>query len=333
MQQPKLFLHLPEYICTPDSMDIDKDGSLVLSCPNFAEPKTSSGCVVRISKDGRKVVKWFDVPVHPVTKVARNMGIAVIHQKAEVYDVYLCDNQGWSGAGELAFKGRMLKVTMDGGKMVKWVTMADNMEHPNGVRYRDGYIYVTQSLMVNVKGLGGKLVSGVYRFKEDDENINITNTLEDKNLLCTFITENPGCQYGADGIAFDKEGNLYVGNFGDGSVFRIVLGDDGSVLENKLWAQDTEQCQTCDGMVFDDAGNLYIADFSANAIARVTPDGKVERLAQSPDKSGFDGGLEQPGEPIIYDGKIVASCFDLVTGPDKINTGHEMPATLAYLDL
>jgi DNA-binding beta-propeller fold protein YncE len=228
----------------------------------------------------------------------------------------------------------MLKVTMDGDKMVSWVTIADNMEHPNGVRYRDGCIYATQSYMHRVEHPSGKLVSAVYRFKEDDENIDIKNTLEDKNLLCTFLTQNPGCQYGADGIALDPQGRIYVGNFGDGEVYRVTLAENGSVSENIPWAKDPAQLQTTDGMMFDSAGNLYVADFSANAIAKISPDGKtVTRLAQSPDKSGYGGGLEQPGEPIVYDGKIIASCFDLVTGPDKINTAHEMPATLAYLDL
>jgi len=333
MRQPRLFLHLPEYISTPDSMDIDRDGNLVLSCPNFAVA-ADSGCVVRISKEGRRVTKWFDVPVHPQTGVARNMGIAVVQRAGGLQDIYLCDNQGWSGAPDAVFKGRMLKVTMDGDRMVKWATIARNMEHPNGVRYRDGFIYVTQSAMINAKDPSGRLVSGVYRFAADDKDIDITNTLADKNLLCTFITKNPDDQYGVDGIAFDREGRLYIGNFGDGEVFRITLNPDGTVKENVSWARNPEQLQTTDGMIFDDAGNLYIADFSANAIARVSPDGKtVERLAQSPDKSGYGGGLEQPGEPIIYDGKIVASCFDLVSGPGKINTGHEMPATLAYLDL
>ena len=43
--------------------------------------------------------------------------------------------------------------------------------------------------------------------------------------------------------------------------------------------------------------------------------------------------LDQPGEPIIWQGKIVASCFDLVTDETKVNTQHEMPATMAELDL
>jgi len=314
-------------------MDIDHDGNLILSCPNFAEPSTS-GCVVRISPGDHKVTKWFDVPVHPETGVARNMGIAVVHQGDSIHDIYLCDNQGWSNAPDVVFKGRMLKVTMDGDRIVKWATMANGMEHPNGVRYRDGYIYVTQSLMINVKDPSGKLVSGVYKFAADDEGIEITNTLADKNLLCTYITENPDDQYGVDGIVFDKEGNLYIGNFGDGAVWRVTFNADGTVKENKLWAQDVENLLTTDGMIFDDKGYLYVADFTMNAIGRISPDGKtVTRLAQSPDKSGFAGGLEQPGEPIIFEGKIVASCFDLVTGGNKINTGHEMPATLSCLEL
>lgn len=36
---------------------------------------------------------------------------------------------------------------------------------------------------------------------------------------------------------------------------------------------------------------------------------------------------------IIWDGKLIASCFDLVTGPGKVNKKHEMPATLVSLTL
>ena len=80
----------------------------------------------------------------------------------------------------------------------------------------------------------------------------------------------------------------------------------------------------------DEKDNMYVADFSANAIARITPDRKIVRIAQSPDCDGSNGGLDQPGEPIVWNGKLIISCFDIVTGPDKINTKHD---TLAQLDL
>jgi hypothetical protein len=80
-------------------------------------------------------------------------------------------------------------------------------------------------------------------------------------------------------------------------------------------------------------GNLYIADFNNNAIVMVDKNRNVRRIAQSPDCDGFNGELDQPGEPIIWQGKIMASCFDLVTDETKVNTRHEMPATMAELDL
>ena len=76
MTESKLFCVLPDYVCTPDGMAIDRYGNLVLSCPNYAQDDLS-GCVVKIDKDGN-VKKWFDVPVHPETGVARNMGIALM---------------------------------------------------------------------------------------------------------------------------------------------------------------------------------------------------------------------------------------------------------------
>lgn len=325
--ESKLFTILPEYVKTPDGMEIDKKGNLILSCPNFAE-EGSSGCVLRISPDG-KAEKWFDVPVHPETGVARNMGIAFDDKGG----LFLCDNQGWSEKPELLYKGRLLRVQTEENGYSSYKVVAYHMEHPNGVRYRNGYVYVTQSYMHPVKREDGLLVSGVYRFSVEDENIRVNNDLDDKNLLCTFVTKNPDCQYGADGIVFDEEGNLYVGNFGDGEVYRITFDENGNVQSNLPFAGDKQELQSTDGMCFDKDGNLYVADFSANAVARISPEGKVERIASSPDTDGLKGELNQPGEPICYGGKVVLSCFNLVTGPDKVNTGHTMPCTLAYLDI
>jgi sugar lactone lactonase YvrE len=328
MLMPQLFATLPEDIAvTPDGMAVDSEGYLILSCPNFADA-SKPGCLLRISPD-RKVTKWADVPLHEETGRAHPMGIAF----GPDGDLYVCDNQGWSGAPELQFKGRILRLRIRDGQVVRSVVVAEGMEHPNGIRIRDGYAYVTQSLLSPVKDPSGLLVSCVYRFGLDEAGVQVTNTLADPHILTTFLTRNLECQYGADGIVFDRDGRLYVGNFGDGAVHRIELNETGGVLSNVVWAQNPEQLQTTDGMIFDEAGNLYIADFSANAIARVTPQGVVERIAQSPDSDGLNGELDQPGEPIIWNGKLVISCFDLVTGPDKVNTKHELPATLSYLDM
>ena len=201
------------------------------------------------------------------------------------------------------------------------------------MRIRDGYVYVTQSTLNKVKDPSGKLVSCVYRFALDDHDIHVQNTLEDEHLFATFITQNLGGRYGADGIAFNSKGELFVGNFGDGEIYKLTFNEDGSLKENVPFARDPQELTSTDGMIFDEHDNLYIADFRVNAIVKMTPDGKLQRLAQSPDTDGVHGELEQPGEPIIGQGKLLASCFDLSVGPGKVNTAHEMPATMAQLEL
>ena len=327
MIKSKLFAVLPDYVATPDGMAIDAEGNLILACPNYAD-QTLPGCILKIDKD-KNITKWFDVPVHEETGLASPMGIAF----GPDGDLYICDNQGWPGRPELIRKGRILRVRLDGNKIVKTTVVAKNMEHPNGMRIRDGYVYVTQSTLELVKHPSGKLVSCVYRFRLDDENIDITNTLEDKNILTTFVTQNPDDQYGVDGIEFDREGNLLVGNFGDGAVYKVTFNDDLSVKSNEIWAQDKENLESTDGMIMDEEGNLYIADFCVNSVVKILPDGTVTRLSQNGDTDGLDGGLDQPGEPIIWNGKIIVSCFDCVTNNIVVNTAHEMPATLAEIEL
>lgn len=323
----KLFAVLPDDIHTPDGMEIDPEGNLILSCPNFAKEE-SSGCILKITSEG-KISKWFDVPVHPETGKARNMGIAFDDSRG----LYICDNQGWSEKKELLYKGRVLRVQTTEEGMTSYRVVAYGMEHPNGVRYKDGYIYVTQSYMHPVKRKDGLLTSGVYRFRADEKEVEIHNDLSDRNLLCTFVTHNPSCQYGADGIVFAPDGSLMVGNFGDGEIYRISFDENGRILENRAIYKNAKELQSTDGMCYDPSGNLYVADFSANALCRISKEGVIQRIASSPDTDGLRGELNQPGEPIFYNGKIVLSCFNLVTGPDKVNTSHTMPCTLAYVNV
>lgn len=328
MLQSTLFTCLPEdYACTPDGMAIDSQGRLILACPNFADT-TKPGCILRFDESG-KAEKWIELPVLAETGLVCPMGIAFGPEG----DLYVIDNQSWLGSPEVKDKGRILRLHLEGDRVVGYTTIASGMEHPNGMRIRNNQVYITQSMLSRAADPSGKLVSCVYRFDIDDKDIVVTNTLDDSQIITTFVTLNPECQYGADGIEFDTNGDLLVGNFGDGAVHRVTFNEAGDVTGNTVWAKNPAELQSTDGMILDANGDLYIADFCANAIARVSPDGTVKRIAQSPDSDGLHGELDQPGEPIVWKNKIIVSCFDLVTGPDKVNTGHEMPATLAAIDL
>lgn len=53
----------------------------------------------------------------------------------------------------------------------------------------------------------------------------------------------------------------------------------------------------------------------------------------SPDTTGANGELDQPGEPIIWNGMLLISCFDMVTDDGKVNSAHGAPQTLAWISV
>ncbi len=328
LQKSELFMMLPDHCPTPDGMAIAPNGDLVLACPNFANIETNPACLMRISKDGI-ITKWLDVPVLDETGWAAPMGIEFDKNG----DLYICDNQGWNGAEKAKNKGRVLRLKFNNDSLTETTIIASGMEHPNALKIYNNKLYVTQSTLSQIKDSTGLLVSGVYCFDLDDKNVKVNNNLNDKNLLTTVLTRNKVVQYGLDGLVFDKNGNLYVGNFGDGVIHKISFDKEGKVADNSIWAQDASQLKSVDGMCIDSIGNIIVADFSDNAIAIVDKNGTMKRIAQSPDCDGSDGGLDQPGEPIVWNNMIVVSCFDMVSGPDKVNTKHDKPHTLAKLKL
>lgn len=345
-QASKLLVALPDFVATPDGMAIDSEGNLVVACPNFADPKLP-GCLIKIDRSLR-ATKWVDVPPLAETGRACPMGIAF----GPDGDLFVCDNQNWAGGngkqGELN-QGRLLRLRIRDGRVEKTTVVARQISHPNGVRVQGEHVYITVSMLPKVERPDGLLTSAVYRVKLDDHDIVLSNTLDDANMLVSLVTHNRDCQYGADGLAFDSHGNLFVGNFGDGALHKIAFDRQGGVLGSTVFAKTDlatrasdpafkskmvqARMRTTDGICIDGQDRVYVADFSNNALCRVDPDGRIAVLAQDPDCLGKDGRLDQPGEPILWNGKLVVSCFDMVTGPDKVNTKHDRPAALVYLDV
>jgi sugar lactone lactonase YvrE len=351
----RLFVTLPGYAVTTDGMAIAPDGDLVVACPNYASnaPGTFKpsvpGCFIKIDKHGN-VRKWVDSPVLAETGRACPQGIAFGPQG----ELYVVDNQNWATGngpnGEIN-QGRILRLVIQGDRIVDSTVVAKGISHPNGIRYYKGGLYVTVSMLPKVKRQDGLLTSAVYRFPQDGREIEVANTLEDKNLLAAFVTENRYTAYGADGIVFDSKGNLYIGNFGDGTIYKIVMDAHGSIVSNTVFARTDfditlnpsepgfltkamkAKMRTTDGICVDNLDNLYVADFSNNAIAKVTPEGRITVLAQNGDTDGLHGELNQPGEPVVWNGRLIVSNFDAVVGPDKVTSKHHSPAAMSELKL
>ena len=78
--------------------------------------------------------------------------------------------------------------------------------------------------------------------------------------------------------AGDAAGNLYIGDFTDGLVYRITPA--GKVTS---WggAAGAGPFQSPSGLAVDATGNIFVADIDGGAVHRIAPDGKITTVASA----------------------------------------------------
>lgn len=127
--------------------------------------------------------------------------------------------------------------------------------------------------------------------------------VDEPGIAQTFATQVEG----ANGIAFDKAGNMYVSGGRNGRIYRT--GAEGGKAEvfsqiplhtRKLADGKTEQAITANGIIFDSAGTtLYVADTARGAIWKlpIAAGGKAGQpalMTQSALLEGADGPAFDP---------------------------------------
>jgi len=327
LKKPELLVELPDHCNTPDGMCVLPDGSVIVSVPNFNDKKAPP-LLVKITKDN-EVEDFLKLPPHPETKRMGPMGI----RPAPNGDLYLADNQLFhhrDGKTSLYGKSRLVRIKMKDGKPDGLVVVANGINVANAVAIHDGYVYLTETILVPDSK---PLKSGVFRFKLDEQDVQMQTPLhKDPHLILTLESTNP-IPFGADGICFDKEGNLYVNLFADAVIRKIRLDKEGKVLSNVIFAK-APFMKSCDGMDYDPRTNkIYVADLLGNAVHAVSMEGKVQTLAANGDTDGSDGQLDAPCEALVRGNTIVVANMDFVVEGASVNTKFDKPYTISVIKL
>jgi sugar lactone lactonase YvrE len=325
LKKADLLVELPPSCATPDGMTLLPDQSVIVSIPNFND-RTAAPLLMKITKDN-KAEEFYKLPANPDTGRFGPMGIRV----APSGDLYLADNQLFHGKDgkNLYGKSRLVRIAVKDGKPTAVVPVATRLNVANGIALHDGYVYITETILVPDSK---PLVSGVFRFKFGEEGVTMKQTLRDDPHLITTLETKSTVGFGADGICFDGKGRMYVSDFSDAVIYRVILDKDGKVASKTLFAK-ADFMHSCDGMDYDPkTDKIYSADLMGNGVRVIDMDGKVQSLAQDADNDGSGGRLRTPCEALVRGNTIVVSNMDFPFEGTVVKK-YSKPATISVIKL
>ena len=299
--KPTLFANLGETFTVPDGMAIDANGNMVMAVPNYIDFEKYGAKVVTFNADG-KIINVFDnLPKQADTGKVHPMGISF----GPDGHLYIADNQCFS----MPDKSRILRLVYKDGKPVKCEVVVTGLGVSNAVRWNGDNLYLTDSIIPNM-GVNGNM-SGVYRFslKELSQSTPIVAD-NSRHLLLTSEGEENG--FGADGMDFDKDGNMYFGHFSGGQFFKVTFNKDGS-LKKMTRLMNSPAFECCDGINYDEeTEKIYITNSQMNSVWVYDLNAQtMQRLWENGDSDGADGSLDQPCEPLVFGDSLLVVNFDM----------------------
>ncbi len=228
----------------PESIAIDEDGAFYMGTP-------FSGRVVKVTPDGTQTTTLATFPgMNPLGVRLDDEGNVVVAVPN-------------SGVWEIPAEGGPKKLLAGGPGL--W----------NGLAFDErGNLFVSDSH-------GG----AIWRIGEDGS----FSKWSDSSLLqgttapgpCGKI--HPAVQsfgpLGANGIEFNKHGDMLVANTNFGTIVRIKTNPDGSAGAASIFAGPACSLWGADGVAMDNRDNLYVAANSKGQIDRVDPKGNIPVLA------------------------------------------------------
>ncbi len=289
-------IQMPETCTTPDGMTIDPQNRLVIAAPNNS--RKQPGAIFRLDAPGGKPYKWFDVAPLAASGYSQPMGVCFGPEG----ELYVCDCQKKGLARVLCF-------TFRDGQVATCETVAEGLHNANGVKYLNGRLYVTQAFLFDIPRGDGAATSGLYMFDAKARNVRVGNTPADPQCVFADVTRNPKIKCGLNGVAVTSKGEIYTGNYGDGTLWRLTPGADGRIASAVQVVHPEAGVKTPDGLCVDAEDNVYIADMFGSQTVKVSPDGVVSVVQKD--------GLNRPSEPCVWRGSVYTANYGGTTLDEK----------------
>lgn len=342
--RPTLFKQFGDVLNTPDSLAADAAGNVYLSAVNGMD-SSYSGHIWRMDKATGKWSVFAPCRLDPKTRGAYPQGLAFDPEG----NLYYADAQYFADPN---YQSRILRIVIRDGEPQRIEPVVEHIKLPNGVRWRDGALYFTESFF----DVPGRHLSGVYRVPSSDLNAKHPARLLDKpraaaDPYCVGIVETrlrdrgmlngkPEIKpddsslhiytAGCDGMDFDRDGNLYTGSFGDGRLWVLRSLGGGRYAKPDLLSGEVT---CCDGICYDPARNrILLTAAEQNGIyAWDIARKKMSVVWANGDTDGADGLLDQPCEILMLDFNRALIVNIDAPSPFMVNTKADAVHTLSLI--
>jgi len=342
--RPTLFKQFGDVLNTPDSLVADAAGNVYLSAVNGAD-SSYPGHIWRMDRATGTWSVFAPCKLNPKTHGAYPMGLAFDPEG----NLYYADAQYFADPD---YQSRIMRIVIRDGEPQRIEAVVERIKLPNGLRWRDGALYFTESFF----DVPGRYLSGVYRISAADLNAANPARLLDKpqaanDPYCVGIVEtrlrDRGAAHGkpevkptdpalhiytagCDGMDFDRDGNLYTGSFGDGRFWVLRTQGSGHFATPELLSEDVT---CCDGICYDSARNrILLAAAEQNGIyAWDIVRKKMSVVWANGDTDGADGLLDQPCEILMIDSDRALVVDIDAPSPFMVNSRSDAVHTLSAI--